>query len=100
MIFLIALYAENEIWLMEQMEAVSVKHKKEEVWRVWSRNNYPTGRKISVCIVIRCHFHRELSSVTSGQNEHLCRQLIRFISLSVSTNRGESYIFFLSEVLH
>lgn len=64
--FLITLYAENEIWLTEQMEAVSVKYKKEKVWGAWSRNNYPSGRKISVCIVIRCHFHRELSSVTSG----------------------------------
>lgn len=100
MIFLITLDAPSEILLMEQMEAVSVKYKKEKVWRVWSQNNYPTGRMITVCIVIRCHFQRELSSVTSGQNKHPCRQLIRFISLSLSTNSGESYIFFLSEVLH
>lgn len=98
-IFLISLYAQNEIWLMEQMEAVSVKYKKEKVWRVWSRNSYPTGRKISVCIVIRCHLYREFSSITSGQNEHPCRQLIRFILLDISTNRGESNFFFLSEVL-
>lgn len=33
-IFLITLYAQNEIQLMEQMEAVSAKYKKEKVSKV------------------------------------------------------------------